>query len=327
MMKNEKPLDGPQHPEAFYCYGETTMNDEISARATLDALMRQSGYVPRAAASQQENDFIEPEPEPEPQRLTGKSFDLNHVRDTAEGQPQAPQRRSGEQIYREFIEVAKSDPLYLERLAHAFNYKAPFRKAEPLKPMPFQNATTIEIAIGDRGPAKKTKRERIERQALRFSATIQVCTSAQTQISKAGWSGLIDFRSPARARIDADRFLRQKSITQAYRDFIEEACIAAQNNDYMIGFLKSKTNDSGTPFTDRQIIFVDRTGLENHKLDQAILIMQDEKGTMVILLPRFDAKTSTGKPLNKFVLQCRAIRQNLDGKRDWATGEFELKRG
>ncbi|WP_157220609.1 hypothetical protein [Flavisphingomonas formosensis] len=303
------------------------MNDVKNARATLDRL--RAGWVPRAM--KQENDFIDPEPEPEPapKILSGRRFGFDAA---PEPKPvydkiEQPVYRSSEQIYREFVEMAKSDPIYLERLAHAFDYQAPFRKAEPLRPMPFATATTIEIAIADRGPPKKTKRERIERQSLRFSATIQVCTSAQTQISKAGWSGLVDFRSPKRARLDADRFLRQKSITQAYRDFIEEACIAAQNNDYMIGFLKSKTNDSGTPFTDRQIIFADRSGLENHKLDQAILMMQDQKGTAVILLPRFDEKTSTGKPLNKFVLQCRAIRQNLDGKQDWATGEFELKRG
>ena len=298
------------------------MNETEDPRSVMMRVMRESGYDPEArpaidlgtnaTADKPENDF-----QPEP------------VDDVPVKRP-APVAvhvsRSSEDIFREFVELAKADPMYLNRLAAVFSYQSPFKRSEAVKPMPVKNVTTIECAIDDAG-APTSKRVRWDKCALRFSTKIQACTSADRRVSAPAWVGRADFREPKRAGYDADRLHRQKTFTDEYREFIRDVERIATESDMLIGFLRAETDGQGTPHVQNQLILAKRAELEAHQLSGAVLMMRDEKGVLAISLPRFDTKTSKGKALGSgFKMQSRGIRSIDEDKRGWCTGELEIAR-
>jgi len=248
----------------------------------------------------------------------GTSFSLNR-------QP-APSAMSPEQVYRAFVEMARADPSYLHRLAAAFDYAKPFKRTAIVEPMPFHKIVAVECAISDRGAAT-AKRERWDTGRLRFNTRIQLTTKTAQAISAPSWTGVADFRTAKRAKLDADRLHRQKTFSDAYRAFLGDVIALAEAKDQMVGFLRATTDGDGTPHVEMQVIVADRAGLEAGTLDEAYLITKDATGVHMIRLPSFATTTSKGKPLSgSFSLQSRGVRSGVAEKSEWATGELKVER-
>lgn len=227
-------------------------------------------------------------------------------------------------VFRAFVEQAKADPAMLHRLAAVFNYQPPFRRSNPIVPLPIRRMKTIEVAIDDNGPPKPTKRVRPDRQALRFGCTIQVLTPASSQVSKPCWSGRAQFRSVSRLILDAPRLRREKKISQAYLDWlINEVIPMASTHDWMIGCIRIKTEKQGSPYAEQQVICASRVGLESNSLDNAYLITGEK---VIAMLPSFVTTTSLGNPLSgSFVLQSRGAHPSDKSKANWKTGDLQVQ--
>lgn len=232
---------------------------------------------------------------------------------------------SNEAIYRAFVELVENDPSYLHRLAAKMKYRAPFKESKAVVGLPMTKLRTVEVAIEDKGPPKATKRVRPDREALRFHCTVQVTTPGTSQVSCPDWFGRASFRSPERMKIDATgELMRKKSITATYSDWlVNEIIPLATHNDYLIGCLRIDVEKGGNPHADRQVILIDRAGVEAGDLSGAILISKENGKTTMAELPRFDTKTSKGNPLQAGLsMQSRGAR--LSEKLDWRTGEIKV---
>ncbi|MBB3881112.1 hypothetical protein JYA61_03795 [Sphingomonas pseudosanguinis] len=49
-------------------------------------------------------------------------------------------------VFRAFVEQAKADPAMLHRLAAVFNYQPPFRRSNPIVPLPIRRMKTCGSA-------------------------------------------------------------------------------------------------------------------------------------------------------------------------------------
>lgn len=253
---------------------------------------------------------------PKPPITMGRDFNLGGTAPTAEMSP--------EQIFQAFVDLAEQDPKILHRLAAKFKYRAPFKESKPITGLPINKLKTVEIGIDDKGEEKTTKRVRPDREALRFSCAIQVTTPSSSQVSLPCWTGRAQFRSPARMTKDVAVMLTKKLISKTHHDWLVSDIIPlALANDQMIGCIRVTTEGQGTPHADRQVILVDRAGLEAHNLAEAMLISNESGNTIMASLPRFDNLTSKGKALGGgFVMQSRGSRGG--DKLDWRTGDIQV---
>ena len=249
------------------------------------------------------------------------------VLETVEIAPVAPpasplvREMTATEIAEQFYQLAKSDKSYLERLAHRFDHAYPFAKAIEIKACPLLKAASIEIALSDAGAPKQTKRERAERETMRFTGRIQICAGTNQQISKPDWQGQLAFRNADRATKDIVKLRRQKNFNDSFAD-MAQAIIDHMGKDTLYGFMRADTKEMGSPHVDGFLFLADKNELAAHKPNITIIAL-DEKGRTKIDLPPFDTKTNNGGALGgAFVMQCRASKT----KRDWATGLIESER-
>lgn len=286
------------------------------ARAILARLMAREGLAPSVPV----------EAATAPMGALEEPRTLERVRTLREAQASAPATLKGNDLFAAFVELARNDPTYLERLAHAFEWKAPFAKAKPVKACPLLKANSIEITLGDNGPPKPSKakdgRERPEREPFRFSGTIKINTGSNLVLSAPDWTGRIEFRSGVRAKHDAKRFNKEGTFTADFRDMIDQAVNDFATTDMMFGFLRADTEGDGSPSVSGFLFVASKEALI--KRDPAMIVFAlDPKGTSKAKLPPFDTKTNKGNRLGHgFHLQCRASVT----ARDWATGLFKFER-
>jgi len=228
--------------------------------------------------------------------------------------------RSANEIYTDFVRLVEQDPIYLERLAAHYKHAYPFAKAKKVEAFPFKTAASFEIALSDKGKPKRVKRDRLERETMRFSGTIKVCTKSNRQLSEPDWRGTIEFRNGVRAKADARRNQKEGNYSAAFVEMIDKTVDALAGSDAMFGFLRAGTEHAGKPSVDGYLFVASYSGLEARSPDMSILSLVGDQ-QLVCHLPRFSTTTSNGNPLGaSFVMQCRATRD----QRDWSTGRFTI---
>lgn len=228
------------------------------------------------------------------------------------------------EVFQRFVEMAKADPLHLQRLAHVFNYAKPFHRASSAKPFPIKALITLEAAIAPAKPSK-AKRQRADQGPHPFTMSLQAQTPKSNTVSDPMWKGRAYLGTPDRIERDADRQAKQKSISQPHREFIGEMVELARDNGYLLGMVRSESDGDGSPYCGMTIVMVGREEVEAFDLNTAAAILHREgDATAMIRLPAFDTRTSRGNPLSGgYRLQCRASR-SADLRGDWSTGLFEF---
>jgi hypothetical protein len=247
----------------------------------------------------------------------------------------APALISDDIIYRRFVELVERSPEWGWRAGKTLGIEAFTTPVERPLPMPAKGITSIEVAFGDRGP-RKVVRERQDRIGARFDATIQVCTVESRGVSKPVFKGRVDFYPPARALAKARELTKptktKTPFTPAYVELVEQIVAGlAEPDGLLIGFIHTKppkkVGGGGTYYHDRQIMLASAKGLEDHALDEAIIILADDTAFTSFRLPRTDRRTSKGKALTgTLMMQSRGVVRAGYYSEAWETGIFQMQR-
>lgn len=227
------------------------------------------------------------------------------------------------EIENAYIELSKQNPAILERLAIAHNFAKPFAQPKRISPFPFHKASSIELSLSDKTPKQSTAKKarvRPDREAMRFSGRINVCTGTNMTVSNPDWAGTVEFRSASRAVKDAQKACREGNFKQPFVDWMTELA-AGVDDDVLFGFMRfdAREHGGGKPHVDNVLLVSRHSEMETYN-PSVIILTCDNAGLSKMALPGFSTRTSKNNPLGTFAMQCRATRE----MRDWSTGLFEI---